>query len=239
MTTELLKSFASIGAEATIETEGSVFEIDVARNDGREMFKLTYPWSDTITAEAIDIIGVDHQRISGDRDTVHEISLDQRGGELAGTVSRHTNAVRAIVHQSTDVSIVAGSCQPALGDHEHPRSEPSHLVEHVARHQQALPVIAELVEQTDHPVALHGVEAGQRLVEDQQVGFVNQRRSELDPLAHALRERTDRFRLVSIELDHIEHPAGSRFRVGDTVRRPASPFTSSIVSELAVGTVLP
>jgi hypothetical protein len=54
MTNETLKAFEEIGAEATIETRGTVFEIDVKPIDGRETFKLTYPWSDEVTAEVLD-----------------------------------------------------------------------------------------------------------------------------------------------------------------------------------------
>jgi hypothetical protein len=55
MTTETLRAFDEIGAEATIETHGNAFEIDVLRNGDREMFKLTYPWSDEITADVLDV----------------------------------------------------------------------------------------------------------------------------------------------------------------------------------------
>ena len=55
MTKETLMAFDDIGAKAIIETHGDAFEIDVLANEGREMFKLTYPWSDTITADVLDI----------------------------------------------------------------------------------------------------------------------------------------------------------------------------------------
>ena len=50
-----LEAFEAIGAEAAIETHGARFEIDVREIGGTERFALTYPWSDVITAEVMDI----------------------------------------------------------------------------------------------------------------------------------------------------------------------------------------
>lgn len=55
MTTTILRAFEAIGAQATIETHSDAFVIDVLRDQDREVFKLTYPWSDTITAEVLDV----------------------------------------------------------------------------------------------------------------------------------------------------------------------------------------
>lgn len=42
-------------AEATVETRGHRFVIDVRQIEGREKYALTYPSSDTITAEVLDV----------------------------------------------------------------------------------------------------------------------------------------------------------------------------------------
>ena len=55
MTTELQHAFEKIGADLIVETVGDVFEIDVQETAGREAFRLQYPWSDSITAEALDV----------------------------------------------------------------------------------------------------------------------------------------------------------------------------------------
>jgi len=55
MTNDILTAFESIGAEATIETRGFTFEIDVLRHEGREAFKLTCPWSDSILLNVRDV----------------------------------------------------------------------------------------------------------------------------------------------------------------------------------------
>lgn len=55
MTTTIESAFETIGAELLVETAGNVFEIDIRETDGREAFRLKYPWAGTITAEAIDV----------------------------------------------------------------------------------------------------------------------------------------------------------------------------------------
>ena len=51
MTSELQNAFSAIGAEVVTAHGDQWFEIDVQRTDGREVFRLTYPWTDTVTAE--------------------------------------------------------------------------------------------------------------------------------------------------------------------------------------------
>ena len=60
------------------------------------------------------------------------------------------------------------------------------LVEHVARHDDRLAGLAELLDPLDDVDARHRIDAGQRLVEQQEVGIVRDRGRELGALAHAL-----------------------------------------------------
>jgi hypothetical protein len=55
MVAEIKQAFAAIGAELVIETAGNVFEIDVRQSAKGEVFHVQYPWSDVITAEALDV----------------------------------------------------------------------------------------------------------------------------------------------------------------------------------------
>ncbi len=55
MKTDVLTAFDEIGAKAVIEQRGHVFEIDVVADQVAEMFKLTYPWADTIIADVLDV----------------------------------------------------------------------------------------------------------------------------------------------------------------------------------------
>ena len=55
MTATIQTAFEAIGAEAIVETAGNAFEIDIRQTGDREAFRLTYPASDVITAEALDI----------------------------------------------------------------------------------------------------------------------------------------------------------------------------------------
>ena len=103
-----------------------------------------------------------------DGDAVDQAASDQRGAERRGAVRGDADAVRPVVHEVAEGAVVAGRRESALGDDQHVRAEPGDLVEHVARHEHALAVVGQAVEQPDHPVALHRVEAGERFVEDQQ-----------------------------------------------------------------------
>jgi hypothetical protein len=55
MVAEIKQAFAAIGAELVIETAGNAFEIDVRQSVSGEAFYMQYPWSDVITAEALDV----------------------------------------------------------------------------------------------------------------------------------------------------------------------------------------
>ncbi|MBX9792237.1 MAG: hypothetical protein K2Y37_25320 [Pirellulales bacterium] len=55
MTAGIHQAFEAIGADVVVQTAGDVFEIDVQQQAGRETFLLRYPWSDVITAEALDV----------------------------------------------------------------------------------------------------------------------------------------------------------------------------------------
>lgn len=55
MAIEVRGAFEAIGAELIVEAAGDVFEIDVLREVARETFRLRYPWSDQIAAEAMDV----------------------------------------------------------------------------------------------------------------------------------------------------------------------------------------
>jgi len=55
MAGDVRSAFEAIGAEARIATRGTAFEIDVVPEANRELYALTYPWGDTITAEPLDV----------------------------------------------------------------------------------------------------------------------------------------------------------------------------------------
>ena len=56
--------------------------------------------------------------------------------------------MRAVVHQTAQVVVVALRDQPALRDDEHARTEPGHLIEHVARNEHTPAFVTEAVEKT-------------------------------------------------------------------------------------------
>jgi len=55
MATEIRQAFDAIGAELIIGSADERFEINVRQEEDREAFVLSYPWSDTISAEALDV----------------------------------------------------------------------------------------------------------------------------------------------------------------------------------------
>jgi hypothetical protein len=55
MAADIRHAFDAIGAGLVVETLGNIFEIDVREEAGREAFRLRYPWSDVVTAEALDV----------------------------------------------------------------------------------------------------------------------------------------------------------------------------------------
>src|SRR6185295_12485850 len=55
MTADIREAFDAIGAALLVETAGNAFEIDVRRNDDREVYRLTYPVADRILVEALDV----------------------------------------------------------------------------------------------------------------------------------------------------------------------------------------
>ena len=76
---------------------------------------------------------------------------------------------------------------PAPGDDDHPAADRLDLGHDVGREQDRVPV-AQLADQGADLADLDRVEAGGRLVEDQDVGVVDHRLGQPDPLAKASRE---------------------------------------------------
>ena len=80
------------------------------------------------------------------------------------------------------------------------------------------PSRAEADEELDQIRALAGIEAGQRLVEDEHGGIVDDRLGDLHALAHALRVGGQRARVGGIEPDRPERVLGGLRRLGEPVQ---------------------
>ena len=93
------------------------------------------------------------------------------------------------------------------------------LVQDVARRKDAGAPEPELAEELEHLMPGDRVEAGERLVDDEQLGLVCDRLGELGALAHALRITRDTpFHRVD-EVHALERPHGAL--VGFPPREPA------------------
>ena len=121
----------------------------------------------------------------------------------------------------------------ALGDeapvdeHDDARRHALDLVQHVRGDEHGAALGAEPADQLDHVAPLHRVEAVERLVEQQQLGRVDERLGQLDALAHALREAADPPLGGVLEPDARERLGGRAPRGSGTSRRPAISSTSS------------
>ena len=151
-------------------------------------------------------------------DRADEVLADQRLGELLGAVARDADRARAVAQELADRVGVALGDEPPVHEHDDARRHPLDLVEHVRRDQHGAALLAELARQLDDPAALGRVGAVERLVEQQQLGIVDERAGELDPLAHALREAADGAIGGVGELDGPEHALGRGARVGDVAQ---------------------
>ena len=76
---------------------------------------------------------------AGDPHAGGHARFEEAGGEAPGGVGGDAQPVGPVVHQVADGAEVALGGQPALGDDEDARAEALHLVEHVARHDDAAP----------------------------------------------------------------------------------------------------
>ena len=92
-----------------------------------------------------------------------------------------------------------------------------HVVEQVGGHQHGDAERPEAGDERQHLLAPERVEAGRRLVEQDQLGIADERLGELGALAHAGREAADRAEPGLVETDEVEdvrRPLAGRARPG-------------------------
>ena len=118
-----------------------------------------------LAPECIDVERLDDDVTVVQGQRGHQAASDEFGRESAGIGRAEPDSVRTVVHQVAQIAIVAAGDESTLRDDEDVRTESSDFVEHVARHEDAASLVAETVEQRDHPPTLHGVESGERFVE--------------------------------------------------------------------------
>ena len=69
------------------------------------------------------------------------------------------------------------------------------------------------LEQVDQVHPLSGIETGERFVEDEDLGVVDDRLGDLDALTHALRERRQPTVVAGIQVDLVQGACGRRRRI--------------------------
>ena len=102
----------------------------------------------------------------------------------------------------------------ALADDRDAVAELLDLVQEVAREQDRDPVAGEPADEVAHVAHAGRVEAGRRLVEQQQPRLAQQRRRDPEPLAHPVRVAADAVLRAVAQLDDLEHLVDARARDG-------------------------
>jgi hypothetical protein len=130
--------------------------------------------------------------------------FEQRAPKLAWPIGSDSNPHRPVVHQRPELAEVARCRQPALRHDEDSGAQPFHLVEHVAGDDHAPPLASKAPEEPHEVGTLAGVEPGQRLVEDEHGGAVDDRLRDLRTLPHSLRICGQPSLVRRIEVDCLE-----------------------------------
>ena len=119
---------------------------------------------------------------------------------------------------------VAGD-QRAVVDHREARRQPLGLVHEVRGEQDRLALRDELAQAVPDQVARLRIEPRGRLVEDQEIGVVDQRARERQAPLHAARERADRLLALAREAGELEQPRDARLdhAAGDPEVAPVDP----------------
>src|SRR6266566_9002901 len=139
-----------------------------------------------VPAERAVVRGPHLQAGPGQLHGCHRGPADQRAPDQAVVGGTHREHVRPARHQPPDGAEVAGGGQAARHHHLDGAGQPLDLFQDVRAEQDRPALGAELVEQVHHVQALPRVHPVERLVEQQHLRVVHQRRGHLDPLAHAL-----------------------------------------------------
>ncbi len=100
--------------------------------------------------------------------------------------------VRSVGHESADRPEVPGGGQTTCNHHEDLGADAFDLFEDVRREQDRSSGGRHLTEQIHHRQALAWIHAVERLVEEKDLGIVDESSGDLGPLAHALGVGADR-----------------------------------------------
>ncbi len=170
-------------------------------------------------AERVHVGGLDDEHAGVETDTAREALADQLARErLCLAAGCDAQRARAVADQIADRARLALGDQAPVDEHDHARRHALDLVQHVRGDQNGAAFGAEPPDQLHHVAALDGIEAVQRLVEQQQLGRVHERLGQLDALAHALREAAHAT-LRRVFQPHGRERLGGRLgRVGDVAQ---------------------
>ena len=161
--------------------------------------------------DALDADAVEDQRAGGAR------RLFERGGAAvalgpAGGLAEH------LLHRPLDrhpLARLAGDDDLAAAQDRDPVGDGEDVLEEVGDVDDADAAVAEVADDLQQALGLGFLQGRGRLVEDQDVGLVEQRAGDLDQLLLAEAQRGERAVEVDVEADRLEH------RLGLAAHRPA------------------
>ena len=143
-------------------------------------------------AERVDVGGLHDEHAVVDAHAAREALADQLARErLRRAAGGDAQRARPVANEVADRARLALGHETAVDEHDDAGRHALDLVQHVRGDEHRAALGAEPPDQLDDVPALHGVEAVERLVEQQQLGRVHERLGQLDALAHALREAAD------------------------------------------------
>jgi signal transduction histidine kinase len=141
---------------------------------------------------------------------LHAIASEQLLGSYPGLVER----LSGDEEHTLPAQLVDGAVgdEPTASDDTDPIADLLHLAEQVAGQQDGPPSGAEAADQVTHVGEARGVETVGRLVEDQQLGVLEEGGRYAEPLLHAQRVRREAIAGAVGELHHVE-------TIGDALAR--------------------
>ena len=153
-------------------------------------------------------------------DSTSPAPTSSRPSPRPSSVRRRMLRGRSAIRSRMAVGGAAGH-QVAVHQHQHPRRHALHLVQHVRGDQHRAALLAEAHDQVDDVAPLGGVEAVERLVEQQQLRVVGEGLGQLHALAHAVREAPQLAVGGVGEGDHLERAARRGLVVADAAQAGA------------------
>ena len=152
-------------------------------------------------------------RVAVDADGDHVLLRHQLLGERARLVALDAHLVRMGVDERADLVHVAFGAQLPFVNEQDLRGHRLDLVQHVRRDHDAATLARQIGDDRQDAHARQRIAAGERLVEEHDLGIVRHRLGELGALPHALGVLAEPAVHRVLQVDDAEHLLGARLGV--------------------------